>query len=139
MRIDGFSDSYLNRIYPDNIPSSDKIGTAANDGADRNEPDISAKAEKESAWDAIVRSPRRNADIKDVRISLGNRDHSLVGLSNLGGIQSSLMRKAVSDMQKDSVLHEYQYFVGSGVVNNRSESDSSSIIMNDEDGLVIRK
>ena len=48
------------------------------------------------------------------------------------------MRKAVSDMQKDSVLHEYQYFVGSGAVSSRNLIKSSDGVMNDEDGLVVR-
>ena len=70
---------------------------------------------------------------------MGNRDSSLVGLSSLGGIQSSVMRKAVSDMQKDSVLHEYQYFVGSGAVRNNAYTTGSKVVMNDEDGVVIRR
>ena len=39
------------------------------------------------------------------------------------------MRKAISDMEKDSLLHEYQYFVG----NQRGQT-----ITADEDGVVTR-
>ncbi|WP_029322229.1 hypothetical protein [Butyrivibrio sp. AE3004] len=137
MRIDGFDDSYLNRLYPNSFLSTDNVQTVLTDKGSTHDSD--SKTGKESAWDAVVKTPRKNADIGNVKVSLGNRDDSLVGLSNLGGIQSSVMRKAVSDMQKDSILHEYQYFVGSGAINNRSESDSTRIVMNDEDGLVIQR
>lgn len=48
------------------------------------------------------------------------------------GKESSLdnldMRKAISDMQKDAVLQEYQYFVG-----------SAKSLINTEDGIVLMK
>lgn len=75
-----------------------------------------------------------------VIVTIGNRDESLAGLGNIGGIQSGIMRRAVSNMQKDSVLHEYQYFVGSGVVKNADNFDKGpGVITSDEDGVVIRK
>ena len=75
-----------------------------------------------------------------VIVIIGNRDESLAGLGNIGGIQSGIMRRAVSNMQKDSVLHEYQYFVGSGVVKNADNFDKGpGVITSDEDGVVIRK
>ena len=47
------------------------------------------------------------------------------------GSESSLMnldmQKAISDMKKDSILQDYQYFVG------------NTISVNPEDGMVIRK
>ncbi|WP_408071632.1 hypothetical protein [Butyrivibrio sp. JL13D10] len=67
-----------------------------------------------------------------------NVDSSLSGLGNLGGIQSSIMEKAVMDMEKDSVLHEYQYFVGNKVISSASELSGSRILSNDEDGVVIQ-
>lgn len=42
------------------------------------------------------------------------KDSSLSGLGNTGYVKSGYMKKAVNTMQKDSILHEYQYFVGIG-------------------------
>ncbi len=139
MRIDGYDDSYLNRIYPDNVSAPERTGGGRDQAKIPQETQTAGKAEKESAWDTIARTPRKNTDIADVKISLGNRDDSLVGLANLGLTQSSIMRKAVSDMQKDSILHEYQYFVGTGVVRNNSVQDTAKVLVDDEDGVVIRK
>ncbi len=67
-----------------------------------------------------------------------NKDSSLSGLGELGGIQSSIMQKAVMDMEKDSVLHEYQYFVGSKVLTGAAELKDAKVISNDEDGVVLQ-
>ena len=42
------------------------------------------------------------------------------------------MKKAISDMQKDQVLQEYQYFVGG------SRNGGSRVMTQDEDGMVVR-
>ncbi len=137
MRIDGAGKAYLNKVYQNPISSPDKVQAVEPQEAPQGYVREGEQAD-EAATVEVTKTPRRNSDIGDIRVSLGNRDSSLVGLSNLGGIQSSVMRKAVSDMQKDSVLHEYQYFVGSGAVNNRNLIKSSDVVMNDEDGLVVR-
>ncbi len=74
-------------------------------------------------------APRGNISIEDVQTSLGNKDSSLQGFTRLG-INSSDMRAAISAMQKDSVMQEYQYFVG-----GRS---ASRVLTNDQDGTVVR-
>lgn len=70
--------------------------------------------------------PRKNADLEDVSLSLS--DH---GSFEMKGRESDIdsldMEKAVSDMQKDQALMQYQYFVG------------ESNLINSEDGIVIRK
>ncbi|MDO5572905.1 MAG: hypothetical protein Q4G60_02880 [bacterium] len=67
------------------------------------------------------------SDLQDISLKF-NRDEDI----NLVGRDSSLagldVEKAISDMRKDSMLEQYQYFVGSG-----------SNIVNDEDGLVFQK
>ncbi|WP_026527912.1 hypothetical protein [Butyrivibrio sp. VCD2006] len=138
MRIDGRGDAVLSKVYQEAITSPDKVQGVRPQQAPQPRGNEGAPV-KETVSEEIKRTPRRNSNISDIKVSLGNRDDSLVGLSNLGGIQSNVMRKAVSDMQKDSVLHEYQYFVGSGAVNNRYMTKGSDVIMNDEDGLVVRK
>ena len=137
MRVDGRDDLYIGKLYQGTITSPDKVKELE----PKQSPQLDAKEGENGTGaisDEVIKTPRKNSDIGDIKVSLGNRDSSLFGLSNLGGIQSSVMRKAVSDMQKDSVLHEYQYFVGSGAVNNTYNS-GSKVVMNDEDGVVIRK
>lgn len=131
MRVDGRDDLYIGKIYQGSITSPDKVQGVKPEQTAQTEVK-GAEVSKENTPEEVVKTPRKNVAISDIKVSLGNRDSSLVGLGNLGGIQTSVMRKAVSDMQKDSVLHEYQYFVGSGAVNN-------VVVSNDEDGIVIRK
>ncbi len=141
MRIDGFNpdNTYLNRSYT--IPSSTdaaavkpelKQGQPSNkDGSNKAESLIEEKPQQ--------KVNRSNASIGDVAVSLGNRDISLVGLGSDGTIQSGIMRKAVSAMQKDSVLHEYQYFVGNGVPSTKTPNGAGEIISDDEDGIIIKR
>ncbi|MCR5657074.1 MAG: hypothetical protein K6G06_06390 [Butyrivibrio sp.] len=103
------------------------------------EPKGQADAKEESSSQE-QKVDRKNSSLSNVTVSLGNRDESLVGLGNIGGIQTGVMRRAVSSMQKDAVLHEYQYFVGSGAVKNADNFNKGpGIITSDEDGVVIRK
>ena len=131
MKIDGRDNAYIGKVYRESIASSDEVRQLRQSPAPQNTA-REGENSKETISEEVIRTPRRNTDISDIKVSLGNRDSSLVGLSNLGGIQSSIMRKAVSDMQKDSVLHEYQYFVGTGAVNGR-------VVMSDDDGVVVRR
>ena len=93
---------------------------------------------KQSAEDEIATlSPRQesvlekrssSSDLQDISLNFNqNEEFSLAGKnSNLAGLD---VEKAISDMKKDSVLEQYQYFVGS----------SDSTVVNDEDGLVFQK
>lgn len=67
------------------------------------------------------------ADISDVSESLkGIQDFSFIGRES--DIRLLDTNKAVSDMKKDDVLSEYQYFVG-----------SAEKLYNNDDGLVLQK
>ncbi len=70
--------------------------------------------------------PRANASLEDISLSLNEP-----GGFEMKGRQSDLesldLQKAVSDMQKDQALMQYQYFVG--------DTNLSA----DEDGIVIQK
>ncbi len=74
---------------------------------------------------ADVRS--RNADLENISLTFNKEDtYDYLGSeSTLAGLD---MQKAISDMKKDSVLQEYQYFVG-----------SSQNFLNTEDGMVFPK
>lgn len=52
-----------------------------------------------------------------------------------GAVHTKDMAQAISDMQKDDMLREYQYFVGSA---NQSGAQDSGIAWQDEDGMVRR-
>ena len=70
--------------------------------------------------------PRQNASLEDISLSL-NEPSSFSMKGKDSDISSLDMEKAVSDMQKDQALMQYQYFVG----------DTS--LVNNEDGIVIAK
>lgn len=79
-------------------------------------------------------SPRENASIENVAISFGVYDANSIDLFGEKGLASEDMRHAISGMQKDHLLHEYQYFVGGKDLAGKDRN----IIAGTEDGLVIR-
>ena len=70
--------------------------------------------------------PRQNASLEDIKLSL-NESSAFEMKGKDSDLESLDMEKAISDMQKDQALMQYQYFVG----------DQS--IMGSEDGIVIPK
>ncbi|MBQ6575257.1 MAG: hypothetical protein IJL90_04040 [Lachnospiraceae bacterium] len=70
--------------------------------------------------------PRKNASLEDVSLSL-NEPNGFAMKGRESDLASLDMEKAVSDMQKDQALMQYQYFVG------------DTNIANSEDGIVIQK
>ena len=91
--------------------------------------------ESKSALDLTVEVPaRENASIENVAISFGQFDSSSLDLYSDMGLASKDMRQAISGMQKDHILHEYQYFVGGKDMTGKD----SNIIAGTEDGMVIK-
>ena len=70
--------------------------------------------------------PRQKASLEDISLSL-NEPKGFEMKGRESDLEALDMEKAVSDMQKDQALMQYQYFVG----------DQS--IMGSEDGIVIPK
>ena len=70
--------------------------------------------------------PRQNASLEDISLSL-NEPSGFEMKGRDSDILSLDMEKAVSDMQKDQALMQYQYFVG------------DSNLLGSEDGIVIAK
>ena len=91
------------------------------------ENDVKADKSEES----VVRG---NASIDNVAISFGVYDDSSFNLFKEDGLFSDDMEQAISGMQKDQILHEYQYFVGGKDMTGKD----SNIIAGTEDGLVIK-
>lgn len=81
-----------------------------------------------------VKPVRENASIENVAISFGQYDVSSIDLFGEKGIASGDMSKAISGMQKDHILHEYQYFVGKDLTGKTN----NNIIAGTEDGVVIK-
>ena len=131
-RINGFMNGY--NAY--NIP-------AANAKAEQLTPPVTkeAAAPKEDTdkqpkkqMDLSVEVPaRENASIENVAISFGNYDNTSIDLFGGNGLASDSMQRAISGMQKDQILHEYQYFVGKDLTGK-----TSNIVTDTEDGVVIK-
>ena len=91
--------------------------------------------EQESkALDLTVTPARENASIENVAISFGQYDSSSLDIYSDMGLASRDMKQAISGMEKDRILHEYQYFVGGKDLTGKP----SNIIAGTEDGIVIK-
>lgn len=71
----------------------------------------------------------RIADLEDISLTFHKGD-SLDYMGKESGLENLDVQKAISDMKKDEVLQEYQYFVGSA---------QNLMMQNSEDGAVFRK
>lgn len=76
---------------------------------------------------------QRVAKLEDISLSFRqNDDYGYIGKDSK--LENLDMQKAISDMQKDSILQDYQYFVGFS-----GESRSGMIQSMNEDGIVLLK
>ena len=134
---------YLNGYDAYSIPKASdeiKIGTA---GSPAVQPQVSpkeqeapAKEEEKKGLDLTVSEvpSRANASIENIAISFGQYDASSLDLFGEKGLASDDMKQAISGMQRDKILHEYQYFVGGKDLAGKDRN----IIAGTEDGLVIK-
>ncbi len=88
---------------------------------------ISPQAAAESPKEQLQDNRSKTADLENVSLTF-NKEESFDYLGRESELMKLDMQKAISDMKKDSVLQDYQYFVG-----------SAASFMNTEDGLVFRK
>ena len=84
--------------------------------------------------DLTVTPARENASIENVAISFGQYDSSSLDIYSDMGLASRDMKQAISGMQKDHILYEYQYFVGGKDLTGKP----SNVIAGTEDGIVIK-
>ena len=90
--------------------------------------------DKKGGLDLTVEVPaRENASIENVAISFGQYDGNSIDLFGDMGLASRDMKQAISGMQKDQLLHQYQYFVGKDL-----NGQQSNIVAGTEDGVVVR-
>ena len=119
-----------------NIPSVKdnlQVNPVAEPIKENQQPEL--KEQEKKGFDLTVELPaRENASIENVAISFGQYDSSSIDLFADMGLASRDMKQAISGMQKDQILHEYQYFVGGKDLTGKE----SNIIAGTEDGVVIK-
>lgn len=81
----------------------------------------------ESPKEQLQDNRSKTADLENISLTF-NKEESFDYLGRESELMKLDMQKAISDMKKDSVLQDYQYFVG-----------SAASFMNTEDGLVFQK
>lgn len=129
---------YLSNYNAYNIPSvqdNSQINPASVGAPDTKASDQQAGTEeKKKGFDLTVEVPaRENASIENVAISFGQYDGNSLDLFGEMGLASRDMKQAISGMQKDQLLHQYQYFVGKDL-----SGQQSNIIAGTEDGVVVK-
>ncbi len=135
-RLGGFASGYNAYNIPSAKDNNTQVNNAAAAQARSQQQQTPPQEEDKKGLDLSVEVPaRENASIENVAISFGQYDSSSLDLFGEMGLASKDMKQAISGMQKDQILHEYQYFVGAkdltGQVNN-------SIISGTNDGVVIK-
>lgn len=93
---------------------------------------FAAQAEQQSG--AVTNQELQNdnrsrfADLENISLTF-NKEDSFDYIGSESSLANLDVQKAISDMKKDSVLQEYQYFVGS----------SQNLFTNPADGMVFQK
>ena len=122
--------SVYNRIQQRRLNQEDILGQVAGQSQDPEHKsaaqEVQPAREMDLRLDAI--KPRQNASLEDVSLSLTESSAAFEMKGRESDINSLDIQKAVSDMQKDQALMQYQYFVG----------DSNPFVQS-EDGIVIQK
>lgn len=120
--------SAYNRIQQNKSYEEDslsKLGTASQGPAPEEAKPQSSIENIDLRLDSI--RPRENASLEDISLSL-NEPSGFEMKGRDSDISSLDIEKAVSAMQKDQALMQYQYFVG-----------DSNPFMDTEDGIVVAK
>lgn len=118
--------SYYNRAYeiptvtPEEVKKQDEF-------LQEKQPALQSTA-KETAETQIADNRSRSADLENISLSF-HKEESYDYLGSESNLSDLDIQKAISDMKKDSILQDYQYFVGS----------SQNLLINPADGLVIPK
>lgn len=91
----------------------------------------SVKAPQMEYVQETVNRASRVANLEDISLSFNvNETYDYIGKD--ADLQNLDMMSAISDMQKDEVLQQYQYFVG-------PKDPMSSVVTATPDGMVIQK
>lgn len=111
-----------------NIPQVDQ--TEAEEQLIQSQKQEAGILESSNRQPAAVDNRSRNADLENISLTFHPAgDGAAIGKDS--DILSLDMQKAISDMKKDSILEEYQYFVGSS---QEMKAEIAGL-----DGMVIQK
>jgi len=138
MALNGLN-GYISNYNAYNIPSATDNSQVRQNPAETQDVKTSSEQqqkpeEKKNSLDLTVEVPsRENASIENVAISFGQYDGNSIDLFGDMGLASRDMKQAISGMQRDQLLHEYQYFVGKDL-----SGQQSNIVAGTEDGVVVR-
>jgi hypothetical protein len=89
----------------------------------------SQKDNLKQSEDSAERKPVTHMELEDISLNF-NKGETYDYIGKDSDINNLDVKKAVSDMRKDQLLEQYQYFVG---------ATQDDILLNNQDGLVIRK
>ena len=131
--VSDYNSFFANYRVPE-IPSVDLCNTKQSDAVSEQEQvSVSPAQSAVNDMDLSIEEKsieRSNANVHDLSLSFNlNEDYGFIGKDS--DIENLDMQKAISDMQKDQVLQQYQYFVGSA-------NDMFSV-GSGKDGLVFMK
>jgi len=115
--------SYYNRAYE--IPS---VTPEEVKKQEQQQQTASPVAKAEALEVQAIDTRSKTADLENISLTF-NKEESYDYLGSESSLTGLDMQKAISDMKRDSVLQEYQYFVGS----------SQNLFINPADGMVIPK
>ena len=108
------------QVKPEDVKAVDEENKVSSLSTGNSEVNSPAKIEEPDLRSKI-------APLEDISLTF-NKEEDFDYLNSDSSVKSLDMQKAISDMQKDDVLKEYQYFVG-----------SSNNLFSSEDGVVIAK
>lgn len=128
-RITGYP-SYLGKYNSYSVPTEEEYRPQKDQS--ENQMDLNADAEHAPEV-AAVYTPSANANVHQIAESFTGRDRVLSDFSIGSEIETLDMQQAISAMQGDRLLQEYQYFVGSA-----QNAAAGNVISNTADGTVIR-
>ncbi len=137
-RIGGYQGNFNAYEIPPVIDNKIKVGgdlpNVESQGIPVKEEVVDKAPKKEMDLTVSEIPSRENASIENIAISFGVYDSSSIELFGEKGLASEDMKQAIQGMQRDKILHEYQYFVGGKDLTGKP----GNIITGTEDGLVIR-
>lgn len=91
-------------------------------------PDKEITDHSKEAPEVTEDSRKRTTDLENISLTF-HKENSFDYIGSESGLTDLDMQKAISDMQKDQVLQEYQYFVGS----------AKTLLNESPDGQVLKK
>ncbi|MDD6810810.1 MAG: hypothetical protein PUD93_02935 [Lachnospiraceae bacterium] len=91
--------------------------------------------EKESVQEQSSLHTAKPVDLENVSLTF-HKEESFDYIGNDSSLDNLDMQKAVSDMKKDMVLQEYQYFVGRSGNLFEKQTEDGLVIQKDSTGMV---